>query len=271
MYTKRGSNAVTSDTSIAVILKDFFCMKAYADEESQGEQTPVDESGNEATNTGSHINIEDLMTKVRNEEKKKQYGTIERLKQQNTKLTEQHNDDLLKIAGLEKDVEDAKSKLTQVGNGDSEEIKTLKKEIETLTAERDSLAKKVKDIEDNPAPSRDEIEAEVRQALEAEYEVKEYKLKVLAEHKDDLLVPELVMGDTKEAIDASLATALERSNQIKQSLGFTKQGTPDKRRTPKSSANPSVQSGSGDDIATLNSLDIHSKEYAEVRRQLGLS
>lgn len=236
-------------------------LRAFADEGGEGETTPV------VTPT---INYEDLIAKARKEEKEKQYKTIDKLKTQVNTLTEQHNNDLLKIADLEKQLKEANDKLTTAGNGDSEEVKTLKGTIKTLEKEKEDLDKKVKDYEAKKPVNREEVEAEVRAQLETEYEVKTYKATKMAELKDDILVPELVFGNTKEEIDASIQSALTRSAEIKKSLGLS-DNKPSKR-TPKSPANPSV-SGVQDtqvSLERLATMDVRSPEYTQLRKQLGL-
>lgn len=236
-------------------------LKAFAEEpDDNGGEQP--NQPNQPTPT---INYEDLIAKARKEEKDKQYKTIEKYKTQVATLTEQHNNDLLKIASLEQKVADAEKKLSTAGTGDSEEIKTLKSQIQTLTSEKADLEKKVKDF---VPVDRSEIEAEVRKELEAEYEVKTYKVTKMAELKDDILVPELVMGSTKEEIDASIKAAIERSAEIRKSLGVSDKP----KRTPKSASNPSL-SGLQDKEYSLEyiaSLDVRSPEYAELRKKLGL-
>lgn len=249
--------------------------RAFADEgDSAGDEpSNTDEGADKGKDEkkAPTINYEDLIAKARREEKEKQYKTIEKLKGQIDTLTEQHNNDLLKVAELEKDLKEANAKLTKAGSSDSEEVKTLKDTVKTLEKDKEDLEKKVKGYEDNKPASREEIEAEVRKELEAEYEVKTYKAEKMAELKDDILVPELVMGSTKEEIDASIESALERSNKIKESLGITKKEKKDKR-TPKSPSNPSLGKVQDKEITAeyLASLDVSSKEYAEVRKQLGL-
>lgn len=244
--------------------------KAFADE---GDDTStVDAGGDEGVKTQTPIiNYEDLIAKARKEEKEKQYKTIEKLKTQVNTLTEQHNGDLLKIADLEAKLHDASEKLTKAGSGDSEEVKTLKETIKSLEKEKEELDKKVKGYEEHQPVSREEVEASVRAELEAEYEVKTYKAEKMAELKDDILVPELVFGSTKEEIDTSIQSALERSAEIRKNLGISANGKPTKR-TPKSPANPSV-SGLQDTQVSLERLammDVRSPEYAELRKQLGL-
>lgn len=239
-------------------------LRAFADE---GGDNPPDDNGGEGSKTPT-INYEDLIAKARKEEKEKQYKTIEKLKTQNNTLTEQHNNDLLKIADLEKQLKEANDKLTKAGSGDSEEVKTLKETVKTLEKDKEDLDKKVKEFESKKPVSREEVEAEVRAELEAEYEVKTYKAEKMAELKDDLLVPELVIGTSKEEIDASIQSALARSAEIKKNLGI---GDKPAKRTPKTS-NPSSSSVQDKEISLerLATMDVRSPEYAQLRQQLGL-
>ena len=245
-------------------------LKAFADEGGSGDD-PDDSAGGDGGVKTPTINYEDLIAKARKEEKEKQYKTIEKLKGQIATLTEQHNNDLLVKADLEKQLKEANDKLTTAGSGDSEEVKTLKETIKTLEKDKADLDKKVKDYEANKPVSREEVEAEVRAELEAEYEVKTYKATKMAELKDDILVPELVMGTTKEEIDASIQSALDRSAEIKKNLGISTDKKQTKR-TPKSPANPSVSSVQDSEVSLerLATMDVRSKEYAELRKQLGL-
>lgn len=241
---------------------DSITLRAFADEvntsgegEGEGEKTPP------------AINYEDLIAKARKEEKDKQYKAIEKLKGQVSTLTEQHNTDLLAKADLEKKLQEANDKLTKAGSGDSEEVKGLKETIEGLKKDKEALDKKVKEYESKPPVSREEVETEVRAELEKEYEVKTYKATKMAELKDEILVPELVFGSTKEEIDASIKSALERSNEIRKNLGI--QNT---QRTPKSPANPSVSKVQDSEVSIekLATMDVRSPEYAQLRKQLGL-
>lgn len=243
-----------------------FSLRAYAEEND-----PNDNGGDDPNKSAPTINYEDLISKARKEEKEKQYKAIEKLKGQVNTLTEQHNNDLLRIADLEKKLEEANAKLSKTGDNDSEAVKTLKGEVSTLTKEKADLEKKVADLEKNKPVSREEIEAEIRAELEAEYEVKTYKAEKMAELKDEILVPELVMGDTKEAIDASIKVALDRSKEIAEKLG-KKTAPQQQKRTPKSPSNPDVShvQDSQYSYEYLASLNPASKEYAEVRKQLGL-
>ena len=246
-------------------------LKAFADEGTdESTSGDVGGAGEDKGAKAPTINYEDLIAKARKEEKEKQYKTIEKLKTQVNTLTEQHNGDLLKIADLEEKLQKANEKLTKAGSGDSEEVKTLKETIKGLEKEKEDLDKKVKEFESNKPVSREEVEAEVRAELETEYEVKTYKATKMAELKDDILVPELVMGTTKEEIDASIQSALERSAEIKNNLGIS--GDKKQKRTPKTPSNPSVHGVQDTEVSMerLATMDVRSPEYAELRKQLGL-
>ena len=272
MRKNRGIIAEMSNEAIKKVI-EAVSLRAFADE---GDDAPEDKDSagddkDDAKSTTPTINYEDLIAKARKEEKEKQYKTIEKLKGQITTLTEQHNNDLLVKADLESQLKEANDKLTKAGSGDSEEVKTLKETIKTLEKDKADLDKKVKEYESNKPVSKEEVEAEVRAELEAEYEVKTYKATKMAELKDDILVPELVMGTTKEEIDASIQSALDRSAEIKKNLGISTDKKQTKR-TPKSPANPSVSSVQDSEVSLerLATMDVRSKEYAELRKQLGL-
>lgn len=253
-----GIIAGMSNEAIKKSIIEMMSLKAFADE------------GDDKEVVAPTINYEDLIAKARKEEKEKQYKTIEKLKGQVATLTEQHNNDLLGKADLEKQLQEANEKLTKVGSGDSEELKTLKTSFKNLEKEKEELDKKVKEYESKKPVDREEVVAEVRAELEKEYEVKTYKVTRMAELKDDILVPELVFGNTKEEIDASIQSALDRSAEIMKNLGITTKKAD--KRTPKSPANPSVSHVQDKEISLerLATLDVRSKEYAELRKQLNL-
>ena len=239
-------------------------LRAFAEED--GNNSDVDPDAPKG-NSGV-INYEDLIAKARKEEKEKQYKAIEKLKGQIDTLTRQHNDDLLAYAGLETKYNDLKASFD---NGQSPDVKALQEKVSLLENENKTLKTKVSDFESKPPVNEEEIENRIRQQLQAEYEVRAYKAEKLLEHKEDILVPELVFGETKEQIDESLKKALERSAEIRKSLGISKDTKPQKR-TPKTPSNPSI-SGIQDkeiNMEKLATMDVRSPEYAELRKQLGL-
>ena len=234
--------------------RGYYVKKMYGAEDNGGKE-PI-------------VNYEDLISKARQQEKQKQYKKIEKLTGEKNALTEQHNNDLLRIAELEKKLEEATKKLTSASGDDSEAVTTLKKEVETLKKEK----KEVEDAFDkykkeNVPVNREEIENEIRESLEEEYKVKTHKAEVLAEHKDELLVPELVVGSTIEEIDSSLETALKRSAEIAEKVGGSiKKET---KKKPKS-GNASRISTEELTVDAIASLDPASPEYAEFRKKMGL-
>lgn len=267
MCKNRGSKV--EPISASKVKSLFGVIRAYADEapssaEGEGNTTDSAEDTDGKSNAPT-INYEDLIAKARKEEKEKQYKTIDKLKGEKDTLTKQHNEDLLKLAELEKKVEEANKKLTDASSGDTELVKSLKDEIVNLNSVKAELEKEVNAYKEKPPVDRDDIAKEIRAELEAEYEVKSYKLEKLAELKDDILVPELVVGSTKEEIDASLQVALERSKQIRATLGAEK-------KRPKSPSNPSIQGIQDTEISLekLATMDVRSKEYADLRAKLGL-
>lgn len=244
-------------------------LRAFATDgvvEEPNEDHVDDEDGAEDSKKAPTINYEDLIAKARREEKEKQYKKIEKLNLQVKDLTERLNQATLLNGSLTADLETAKANLTKADKGDSEEIKVLKGELEDLKKEKEKLEK---ELSSNKPVNREEIEKEIREELEAEYSAKNYRLTKLAELGDDLLIPELVVGNTQEEIDASIKVALERSKEIKENLGAKTKTT---KRVPRTPSNPDSSSFQGSEISFeyLGTLDPRSKEYAEVRKQLGL-
>ena len=262
MNKYRGSKAEANKKSIKDTLIEKFSLRAYAEEPKNPEDD--DEGGN--PNPSSTLDFEDLISKARKEEKDKHYKTISKLKDKVDTFTKQHNDDLLVIAGLQNDLAKANEKLSKPNEGESEQVKKLKEQISDLTAQINTLTTENEEFKNTPPVNREDVVAEVRAELEAEYEVKTYKVTKLAEHKDDLLVPELVFGNTKEEIDDSLQKALNRSKEIREALGVNIK----KKKTY--TANPSVNDVQDSNVSVeqLANMDVSSKEYAELRKQLGL-
>lgn len=273
MKTNRGSIVEVGREVIKSVIESkfpFVFFRAFADEGSNDDNKQDNKGGegDESSKSSPVINYEDLIAKARKEEKDKQYKKIKKLEEDVASLTEGHNKDLLTIANLQQQLKDAEEKLTKTNSGDSEAVQTLKTQISTLETEKKNLEAKIAEYEKNPPVSQEEVEKKVRAELEAEYKVKNYRLTKLTELGEQILVPELVVGDTEEEIDKSIASAIERSNQIRKSLGI-KDGEK-KRTTPKS--NPSV-SGAQDhtaDFERLATMDVRSEEYAKLRKQLGL-
>lgn len=246
----------------------FLSKPVFADD---AESTGEPEGKEQEKEADSTVNIEDLLSSVRKQEKEKHYKTIDKLKAQVGTLSKQHNTDLLKITELESKVAEAEEKLSKAGEGDSSAVLAVKEELAKVQAEKKELEDKLKEFEAEAPPSREEIEKEVREELTKEFEVRTYKAEKLAELKDEILVPELVMGDSKEEIDKSIEAAKKRSEEIRKSLGINKQGPNPKRKQNPSSPDVSGMHDSQVDLESLSTMDVSSKEYAELRKKLGLS
>jgi len=241
----------------------------FADDGGNNPEDNGDE-GEKGSST-STINYEDLIAKAREEEKRKQFKKIEKLEEKVDTLTKQHNEDLIKIAEAEKKIKETEEKLTKAGKGDNEEVKVLKAEVETLKKDKETLEAEVKKFKDEKPVDKDELEKEIRAELEKEYEVKLYKTEQLAEKKDEILVSELVFGDTKEEIDESIKKAIERSNEIKKNLGLDGTSTQKKKKgTPKGTDNPSIFGAQTPTVDVDKVRSMSNEEYAELRKQLGI-
>ena len=246
-----------------------FGLIAHADENNGGEggETHVEPS------TSGTVNYEDLIAKARKEEKEKQYKTIEKLKADLKTMTANNNGNLIRIGELESQVEELNKKLTASNSGDSEAVATLKADLAKLQKE---LSDTKAELEKAKASSVDEsaLRKQIEEEIKAEYEVKNYRLELLSKNSD-VLVPELIMGTTKDELDASLAQAKARSEEIR------KQFNPNPNPQPMDTnafanrmpaiGNPSASSASASvSFEDLARLDPASPEYAEMRRKLGL-
>jgi hypothetical protein len=152
--------------------------------------------------------------------------------------------------------------------GDPQAVKDLKAQVEALQIEN----KKLKD----ESPKEDEI----RKQIEAEFEVKSYLTQQLADHKDDILSTFAgdVQGKNKEEIDASVKKAIEKTVEVKKSLGIldengdpTDKSKKKKDEKPKPPAiNPKEDGTETVDLDYLSGLDVSSPEYKEFRKKMGL-
>lgn len=250
---------------------------AYADGDeggNTGEDGGGEADGGDGEDNHQTVNYEDLIAKARKDEKAKQYKTIEKLRKDLKTMTENNNGNLIRIGELEKDNEELRTKLTSTNNGDSEAVKTLREELATAQSKLETAEAELKNLKDSVVDEsalRTQIENEVK----AEYEVKNYRLELIAKNQD-IIVPELITGTTKEELDASLETAKARSEQIRQQLGITSQTQQTNNGSAFSNRMPAVSSPSaGSATATVSFEDLAklnpaSPEYAEMRKKLGL-
>lgn len=219
------------------------------------------------------VNFEEMIARVRREEKDKLYGRIKKLEDENATLRTSNNDYILKIAGYQTQVDKLTADLEAAKKQDNEgEVKKLNDKIQSLTAELEEAKKNVPD------------EAAIRAQVEAEYEVKLYLKDKLAENSDKILpvFVEGVTGKTKEEIDASITAAVDKSTKTKKDLGLIDddgnpvggaKGKKKSDKTPKTNppvVNPAPVDTEEFDPDYVRNLDPRSPEYAEFRKKMGL-
>ena len=235
----------------------------------------ADDAGNEGGEaTPPALNFEDLVSKARKEEKDKIYPLLEELKKKNKVLTQANNEHLLTVAALEEQVKSLTEQLAKAGKGDPQEVIDLKKNLEDALKLVDGLRGELKT---KPEGTTEELRAAIEAEVREQYEVKLYRLQKLQEAGDDILISDLVVGDTKEAVDASIAAAIEQTKRIKEKFGVGETESKDGGEEPppkKPKPNPANPAGKG--LNALGDLDptvirnMSDEEYAEWRKKLGL-
>lgn len=227
-----------------------FVFLAKAEEPEQGSEP---KSQAEQT-TQPTVNFEDLITKARAEEKAKLYPKIQKLEGENTKLVEKNNKLLLDLGTKDAEISDLKSQLegakSSNKNTESETVKALNEEISTLKATIADLEANSVDVE------------ELTNSIRSEYDVKLYREQRLRE-VGETVIPELVMGNTKEEIDASITNAQSRFNDIiaKHSGAYAQPTV-----TPN---NVNTQSLNIKDLSVEDISKMSAVEWAEKRKMLG--
>lgn len=141
--------------------------------------------------------LDEMLNKVRREEKDKLYKSIEKSKAQ-AESVQAERDKVLE------DLKLAKEKLSTIQDSNMSDIEKVNKQIELLAEQNDLLKKQLETVSQ-------QAEARVRQS-----EVKSYKQKQI--EKSGLLFPEMVSGDTPEEIDASISMLKEREQSVRQEL-----------------------------------------------------
>lgn len=218
-------------------------------EEPQGEEQIEETPQVEETSTPQPtVNFEDLIANARKQEKDKLYPQIKKLEEEKKKLVEKNNQHLLTIG--EKDARIKELELLTNSDSVSEKETALQNEIESL---KTTIANMEKD-----AISVEEIESSIR----AEYEVKLYREQKLREI-GDTVIPELIIGTTKEEIDASIVASQERFNQISNKILGSVQ-------VPVANVSTSSFQSKDLKLEDIANLDPRSPEYAQLRAKLGL-
>lgn len=238
---------------------------AYADE-GGSESTPAEPvstpepqstKGSEPAPAPTY-NFENLIAQARKEEKDKLYPKIKKLEKELQVMTKSNNNNLLEVARLKDELAAAKSV------DESEVVKGLKTELKKVKQEFEDFKKNTTS------------EEELRSILEKEYEVKAYLSEQKLSKKNEVLPMflDMIVGETKEDIDASVQKAIEMTNKAKEELGAVSNSQkPNSSHTPV--IPPVVNPNGGISKDSLNidfirNMDIRSKEYADWRKSQGL-
>lgn len=256
------------------VFKALFGVTVFAEEGEGDNDSDVDDNDdnnddNDSNNDGDNndsspsINYEDLIAKARKEEKAKLYPKIEKLENKVEELTEKNNKKVLQveelneqIESLEKDLETAKNKATQ---SDDEKVNQLQSELEDKESTIEDLQAQLEDTEE---VNEEELRQEIREEIENEYEVKLYREQKIAEAEGQV-IPELVMGSTKEEIDETFEKAQERYTQI------AGNNSNNNRNTREGADNPSVNQDNLD-ISSLDIRGMSDEDYSQLRKRMGL-
>ena len=225
-----------------------------------------DPTPNEPTDPTPGINFEQAIAQARKEEKDKLYPRIKKAEDEVKSLTTSVNKYLLENAALKDELEKMKNQPADP------KVKELEDKVKSLEEENKTLK------ENTPN------EEEIRQRVEAEYEVKLYAQEQINANKGSIisiLIPEIT-GKTKEEIDSAIASAKEKTKTIKKDLGLSVEDEEDddkskgkKTPAPKQKKAPvaapaSNEDGEEFDAEYVRNLDPRSKEYAEFRKKMGL-
>jgi len=202
--------------------------------------------------------VNELLSKIRGDEKKKHQGKLE---ETSTQLKSQ----LDKMKELEEQLSRAQKKLEKLQEGKKSDKDDLSKELEDLRAEREKLHKGMEEL----------AEISAQQIVDTELRMK----KELLIQKHGIKFPELVSGDTVEELEASAKKAADREKALieqaaKDAEEKTKKELSDQAAAglPKPiSANASL--GNGNDLLTdLNARDkivkLPRDEYLKKRAEI---
>lgn len=240
------------NTKINKVTKVINTMFLVAKAEEVTEVAEVEEV--KETKTAPVVNYDDLIAKARQEEKAKLYNQMQNKDAKITDLTEKNNGLLLDLSSKDEEIKTLKNEIKGLKSNntksDNEKIKVLEEEKQNLLATIDQLKNNQTQVE--------ELEAQIRN----EYEVKLYRLEKLNTVGEEI-IPELVVGTTKEEIDSSFEVAKAKYEGIK--AKYISQST---QQIPVANVDTSVLN-----TKSVNATDISKmspKEWAEYRSKLGL-
>ena len=141
--------------------------------------------------------LDELLNKVRREEKDKLYKSIEKTKAESQALQTERDKVL-------EDLKLAKDQLSTLQDSNMSDIEKVNKQIELLAEQNELLKKQLESVSQ-------QAEARVRES-----EVKSYRQKRI--ENSGLLFPEMVTGSSPEEIDASIELLLEREKSVRSQL-----------------------------------------------------
>lgn len=248
-----------------IVSRLFPVVLARAEGEVESPHTHTAETYTSGNANSNPINFEQLVAQARKEEKDKLYPRIKKLEDENAALLKSSNDSLLKIAALTQEIEKIKG---EGAEKTSAEVKELEKKLAAAEKALEDLKKSAVD------------EEALRASIEKEYSVKLYIRDKVAENKDDILtiLAEGITGSTEEEVDKAIQEAKEKTLSVKKDLGLVDESgnpvsTPQKKDKTAKVSNPNPAVGRADSelsIEYLRGLDPRSKEYAELRKKMGL-
>ena len=215
------------------------------------------------------VNIEQLMTQVRQEEKNKLYPEINGLKATNSALVAKNNDLMLQLGTKDATIAELNAQLETARNSvtESKEYKDLLAENNTLKSENETL-----------------------KAEAQKFQLKGIIDGVVAQYQGKI-IPELVTGTTKEEIEASAKKSNERylqlfggvqqqAQQTQQSqVGYEAQQQQSMFNTQPNTqyqtpvANPNAVGYVGATQATVSDEAVRGmtmEQYAQYRKQMGI-
>lgn len=215
------------------------------------------------------VSYEQLIARARQEEKDKLYPQLQAEKDKVKELIQKNNELLVKMGSLQNEYDVVKAQLDDLKNNQGVNENA---EITKLKAELDKVKKEYKEFKEgtvDEATLRQQVEAEVKQ----QYEVEMYKVEKLnSDEFKGQIIPELVSGDTKEAIDESLAKSKARYEEL---IGVNKnqqqqQGQQLGAVPTMPVGNPNTQSFISATISAEEIQRMTPEQWAEYRTKLGL-
>lgn len=246
-------------------------LTAFADE--------VDPEGGNTPPT-PQVDLDVLINQARKEEKDKLYPKINALKDENKTLQLNLNNALRESSTLKTKIEELEEKVAS-GKVDPEELENLKQQVSDLTEENKQLKEKAIDEEALKEQIRPDIEKEVKDTLEKEFEQKEslrtYRETKLTEAGEGILESFRgdITGNSEEEIDSSIESAKTKSLAVRKDLGLVDENG--NIIVEKKSTNTTTKGNPQQKMNTkkytpeyIASLDPKSEEYANFRKEMGM-